>query len=260
MIFGPGIGGWLAEISLTTPFLVATGLSAIALLLVVFLLPESLQPDQRQTSKDTKTENTFVRMYKAIFSPAGIFFFLAFLVAFGMTNFQGVFSLYTIQKFEFTPSDVGTVLVIVGLVSAIVQGALTGPLSKKIGEVPLVKICLVAIAAGFLIILQANSYISILITSGLFMIPVSLLMPLVNTLIANRTTSGQGSAMGIANAFASLGRIIGPLIAGLLFDIEINLPFISGAVILFVGFIISIFGIKKEQQTSTLPIPGIESP
>jgi DHA1 family multidrug resistance protein-like MFS transporter len=253
MIFGPGLGGWLANHSLTTPFLVAAGLSIFALLLVVIFLPESLQPDQQQKSGEIKSENTIVRMYRAISGPAGILFFMAFLVSFGMTNFQGIFSLYTIQKFNFTPNDVGTVLVIVGLVSAIVQGVLTGPLSKKVGETLLVKFCLIAISIGFLVILQSNSYLTILITSGLFMTPVSLLMPLVSTLIANRTTAGQGSSMGLSNAFSSLGRIIGPLCAGFLFDIDMDLPFISGAVILFLGFFISMLGLKKEQQTNAYP-------
>jgi DHA1 family multidrug resistance protein-like MFS transporter len=59
--------------------------------------------------------------------------------------------------------------------------------------------------------------------------------------------------MGLSNAFSSLGRIIGPLCAGFLFDININLPFISGAVILFIGFFISMLGLKKEQQTNSSP-------
>ena len=51
--------------------------------------------------------------------------------------------------------------------------------------------------------------------------------------------------MGMINSFNSLGRIVGPILAGYFFDIDINLPFISGAVILFVGYVVTLFGFKN---------------
>ncbi len=39
----------------------------------------------------------------------------------------------------------------------------------------------------------------------------------------------QGAAMGMAESFMSMGRIAGPLWAGLIFDINLHLPYLSGA-------------------------------
>jgi DHA1 family multidrug resistance protein-like MFS transporter len=54
--------------------------------------------------------------------------------------------------------------------------------------------------------------------------------------------------MGLNSAFISLGQIAGPLWAGFVFDINVNLPYISGAVILLAGFVISLFTISDKRQ------------
>lgn len=249
VILGPGLGGWLAEYGLVMPFLVATGLSVLALALVIIYLPESKTRGSDQTAPGTKPENNLTQMLQVLRSPVGILFFMAFLVSFGMTNFEGIFSLYTIEKFDFTPRDIGTVLVIVGLVSALVQGLLVGPLTRKFSEVIVIKAALLCVSLGFIVILGANSMIGLLITTGLFITPVALLRATVNVLIANRTASGQGTSMGLSNAFASLGRVIGPVWAGFMFDVNINYPFISGAVILLAGFLLSMVLLRPEKQT-----------
>jgi DHA1 family multidrug resistance protein-like MFS transporter len=258
VILGPGLGGWLAGYGLVTPFLVAAGLSAVALILVIILLPESKSMDRVPTDQDHKRNATLHRMSKVLMSPVGILFFLAFLVSFGMTNFEGIFSLYSISKLNFSPRDIGTVLVIVGLVSAIVQGLMVGPLTAKFGETVIIKVSLLAVSIGFIFILQATSYISLLVTTGLFITPVALLRASVNVLIANRTESGQGTMMGLSNAFSSLGRMFGPVWAGFMFDLDMNYPFLSGAAILFAGFLFSLVWLRKENQAQQ--ISNVEFP
>ena len=56
--------------------------------------------------------------------------------------------------------------------------------------------------------------------------------------------------MGLNNSFMSLGRIVGPIWAGLVFDVNIILPYLSGAVILLFGFAISMIWLKKEEPVS----------
>ena len=59
---------------------------------------------------------------------------MAFLVSFGMTNFEGIFGLYALEKFDYDPQRVGTIMVVMGIVTAVVQGGLSGPLTKRWGE------------------------------------------------------------------------------------------------------------------------------
>ena len=51
---GAIIGGLLAGSSLSTPFFVAAGLSMIALVLVVLILPESLPAERRSQTKGVR--------------------------------------------------------------------------------------------------------------------------------------------------------------------------------------------------------------
>jgi DHA1 family multidrug resistance protein-like MFS transporter len=45
-------------------------------------------------------------------------------------------------------------------------------------------------------------------------------------------------ALGLNNAFMSLGRIAGPLWAGFIFEIDLRYPYISDAFVMLAGFIV----------------------
>ena len=44
---------------------------------------------------------------------------------------------------------------------------------------------------------------------------------------------------GLNSAFTSLGNIIGPIIAGALFDMNVNYPYILASIVLVFGFLLS---------------------
>ena len=49
-------------------------------------------------------------MWQALFSPIGILLVLAFLLSFGLTNFEGIFGLYALERFNYGPQQVGLLL------------------------------------------------------------------------------------------------------------------------------------------------------
>jgi DHA1 family multidrug resistance protein-like MFS transporter len=251
LILGPGIGGWLAGESLSTPFFIAACLSLIAMLLIAWLLPESLPANARQQA-DHRIKMVDPReIWQALFGPIGALLLLAFLVSFAATNFQAIFGMYALKKFAFNPQQIGTILVVTALVSAVIQGALTGPITRRWHEANLIKVFLLTNAVGFLVLLTAYNYPTVLITTGIYTLSHTLLRPVVQSLTSKRAPAGQGAAMGLNNAFISLGQIAGPLWAGFAMDINISLPYISGAVILVIGFIFSLFTISTLEK----PIP-----
>ncbi len=245
IILGPGVGGWLAGDSLTLPFFIAAGLTLISFLLIVVMVPESLNLSMRKQEKSKLKIIDLGELWRALFSPIGILLLMAFVVSFGATNFQAIFGLYAMEKFAFNPQQVGIILMVVGLVSAVIQGTLTGPLTKRWGEIPIIKISLITNALGFLILLLANSYTTVLLTTGVYILSHTLLRPAVQSLTSRRAAMGQGVAMGLNNAFISLGQIAGPIWAGYVFDINVNYPYLSGAVILLAGFVVSLVRIRE---------------
>ncbi len=243
MILGPGIGGWAGSYSLSMPFFVAAALSAAALLLVWWVLPESLPAEQR-SSKATFNGPQFGLMWKSLWGPMGFLFFLSFLVNFALANFEGIFSLFAKHRFNYGPAEVGTIMMVIGIVSTVIQGALTGPATRRLGENWIIKASLLASAVGFILMLQAKSYTSVLLTVGFFVFSNAMLRPTISSDVSKSTDMGQGMAMGLNNAFMSLGRIVGPLWAGSLFDVNISLPYLTAGIVLFITFGLSLMYLK----------------
>jgi DHA1 family multidrug resistance protein-like MFS transporter len=243
MVLGPGIGGLLAGSSLATPFFVAGGLSSVALLLVMLILPESL-PIERRVHATHVRGPQLATMWHALRGPMGFLLFLAFLLSFGLTNFEGVFGLYTLRRFNYGPTEVGSVMMIIGIVSAITQGVLTGMTTRRWGELAVIRAALLCTGIGFIVMLTANSFPTVLLTVAFFVLSNGMIGPSVASLISKQASSGQGMSMGLNNAFMSLGRIVGPILAGALLDANLSLPYLFGGLVFLVCFLLSVFKLR----------------
>lgn len=256
MVLGPGIAGWLAEFSLSFPYFLASTLSALALGVIWIALPESLPVEKRTTGTSQTRGSQLSRMWIALKSPIGFLFVIGFLLSFGLTNFESIFGLFALKRFGYGPSQVGIILTMVGLISAIAQGALTGPVTRRWGESRVIKAALLASAIGFPLMLAANSYLTVLLTIGFFVLSNSMLTPAVSSLISKRATTGQGITLGLSNSFMSLGRSVGPLLAGFLFDFNINLPYLTGGLVFLIGFFASMWKMKTIEAVPQEKDPG----
>jgi DHA1 family multidrug resistance protein-like MFS transporter len=243
-IIGPGIGGLLAARSLSMPFFIGAGMSILSLMLVGLLLPESLPRESRnQTGKSIQLIN-FRDFGRAITSPIGSLLLLALLATFGTSNFEAIYSLYILEKMDYTPERIGAILTVVGVVALIGRGVLTGVFTKRWGEASVIKASLLAAALGFGLLLLANTYLTVVLTTGFFVFAVTFLRPSIHSLISQRATVGQGTALGLSNSFVSLGRIAGALYAGFMFDAGMDYPYFSGIAILLACFVLSLVKVQ----------------
>jgi DHA1 family multidrug resistance protein-like MFS transporter len=249
MVLGPALGGLLGSESLSTPFFLTAAVCLLTLLLVLLFLPESLPAGaRRQTATRIRPTAQLRDLWQALFGPLGVLLLMAFLVSFGLTNFQGIFGYYALKKFGYGTEEVGWILTVVGIVAALTQGTLTGPLTRRWGEATVIKATLLASALTFGLLLAANNLVTVLLTTGLFTLPNALLRPAVISLTSKHAEGRQGTAMGLNNSFNSLGRVVGPIWAGFAFDLNYNLPYLSGAVIMFIGFLASLIWVTQEQK------------
>jgi len=249
-IFGPAMGGLLAGESLSIPFFIAGGMSILALILTALFLPESLPRQNRQQSGESKMLDLHL-WWSALFSPMGSVLAITFIMTSGLMIFYGIFGLYALERYAYGPDKVGIVFMAAGLVSALAQGLLAGPLTKRWGDAAIVKVGMLATAIGFGLMLLANSYATVLLTIGFFVLGTALLAPAIMALTSKRATIQQGIAMGLSNSSMSLGRIVGPLAAGIAFDINTNLPYMGGAAFMLVGFVLSMVLIPAASPKST---------
>ncbi|MEN6481723.1 MAG: MFS transporter [Anaerolineaceae bacterium] len=260
MVLGPGIGGWLGAIDLSYPFYFAALLSTIAMVVAFIVLPESLPVEKRVSSSKIELINLKV-LLEALKGPLSFLMFLAFMISFALTNFESIFGLYAEQRFGYGISQVGTIMTMVGLVSALIQGVATGPATRRWGESNVIKASLIGSAVGFVLMVLAGNFTAVLFSVGAFILANSMLRPSIASLISRNVKGSQGVAQGLNNSFMSLGRIIGPLWAGFLLDVKVTLPYLSGAVIFLLTFIASLIwlrfprNVQAEQETESGAVP-----
>jgi DHA1 family multidrug resistance protein-like MFS transporter len=243
LMVGPGLGGWLAEDKLSIPFFIAAGMSLFALILLWALLPESISKDRNLLDKKLQFPE-FKALWEAITGPIGYLLLLLALFSFALTNFETIFGLFALEKFNFGPDKVGAILMVVAITSTVGKAVLTGPVTRKWGESTTIKASLIAGALGYPLLLLAWDFFSILVATAVFILSKTLLRPATFALISKRAAGNQGAAMGLSNSFMSLGRIIGPIWAGFAFDINLNLPYVSGSVFMLIGFLMSLYILK----------------
>lgn len=269
LIVGPGLGGWLGAGSLSMPFFVSAGLALVALLLIFFLVPESL-PAEARRGENVRTVQ-LSGLWRALRSPIGILLALLFLVSFGLTNFEAVFGLYAAERLGYGPDRVGMILVVVGVASTLGKATLIGPLTRRWGEAVIIKASMLASSVGFVVLLLANSYLTVLLATGIFILSKTFLRTALLSLASRHSAHrqvpgqardraqeeavGQGAVMGLGNSFINLGRIVGPIWAGFIFDVNLSYPYLSGAAIMFIGFLIGLIWVSQGERRATAKSP-----
>ena len=239
IVVGPGLGGLLALDSLSRPFFISAAAALLVCAFLLIVLPESLH--QRTTTHGGDPRFGLVAAARALRGPIGIGLFLLFAVYFGKSNLSGVFSLFAMEKFAYGTTEIGGLLMIMGLGYALVQGIAVGPLTRRFGDNAMITACTAGSALGFLALLFAPHFVALAAALCLFIACNAGLKPTVLSWISRNATMGHGSVMGYADVFMSSGRILGPLWAGALFDLNVAYPFISGSVFfaaVFLGLVL----------------------
>jgi len=243
-IVGPGIGGFLSEISIRLPFLVACLLGFIAAIITLLLLKE---PTRRLEEQKNSSVSKSERGWKKVFIPM---FFIAFLIifvaSFGLAIFESLFSLFMDHKFAFTPKDIAIVITGGAIVGAIGQVGMFGYLVKKFGEINIIRYSLLASALFTFLMTIVSTYLTILLTTFVLFLGFDLIRPAVTSYLAKIAGDEQGFVSGMNSTFTSIGNILGPILGGWLFDFNYNYPYFSATFILIIGFFISLIWRKPK--------------
>lgn len=240
-IIGPVIGGIVAgsdlkTADLATPGFIAAGLSAAALLGVVFLLRESVSAGSRAG----ETRGRVAALRAALRQPMlGRLLAVFFLVILAFSGMETTFAWWAIDQFGWGPRPIGFVFFYVGLLSAAMQGGLIGPLTRRFGEERLMLGGIVLIALGLLVLPFAREIALLIVATTLLALGMGAMQPSLNSLISRRAApERQGEVMGVAQSVGALSRVLGPIIAGALFSgLGHNSPFLWGALLVAVALL-----------------------
>lgn len=242
LVIGPGIGGFLADFDLKLPFLVSAIVTFTAVLFS-FLLLKEIEPAEeisKQAEEFIKAETMFQQIGRSVKMPYFIPLIITFVMSFGLVAYESVIGMYLTSQFDSTSKDIAMMITATGLVSVIVQVFVVDRLIRRFGEVAVLITFLGVATVGFLLSLMAGSYAAFFGVSLVIFLAMAILRPVLNILISKMAQGEVGFAMGMNTAYMSLGNVLGPLSAGLLFDFNINYPFILGLGLLVVTLSIAV--------------------
>ncbi|MEM8763539.1 MAG: TCR/Tet family MFS transporter [Bacteroidota bacterium] len=253
-IIGPGVGGFFGDIDIRLPFYIAAGLTFANFLFGLFLVPESLKSENRRKIQPLKmipgVSLLALRNYKGV---------LRLIFAFFLANLAGqalpaIWSFYTIERFSWSPTEIGISLVVVGMLVAVVQGFLVGKAVEQFGKRKVV-------ALGFMLWTLGMFLFSIASEPWMlyaFLIPYALggvAGPTVQGIISNQVSEKeQGNLQGSITGLVSITAILGQLIFAPVFyyfirpEGEIYFPGASyslAAVLLLMAFLLAYSAMRR---------------
>ncbi|AVK61970.1 MFS transporter [Lactobacillus sp. CBA3605] len=253
LILGPGIGGILAGISYKTPFWVAGSLGLISAIVLLSLLPSDAETlAQREPERDSKAEPASHPLSRAFWTvPIIILFTMILVSSFGLQGFESIYSIYVNEVFHFSLSNIAMVLTLNGLISLFLQVALFDTFVQKWGERRVIRVCFAAAAICTIWITQAHTKWEVMIATLVIFSAFDLLRPAITTLLTKASESNQGLINGLNMSLTSVGNIVGPIMSGMLLDMNTHYPYIVVAGFLIVSYLMA-FLLHRPQQ----PLPS----
>jgi len=261
--FGPMIGGIMSRISYGAPFYFAAALAAANVVLLYFILPESL-PSEHRAKRHGVAPMIEVFRHGNGWMFGGVVATYFFLVA-GFTIMTAFFALFTSRRFGYDAHANGYIFGFIGIVTVIVQGGLIGRMVKAFGETALARAGLVLTTASLVMLPFCSNLPLLLVACVGLSCGTGFASPPLNGLASQLIDrSWQGRALGLLQAAGSAARLIGPLLGGWLLMFDLGKPasrygetaFFAAAGLCLIGAVLA-FCLRKpaaDRVPGTIPV------
>ena len=229
-VLGPAVGGLAALGGPHVPFYVAGAVAAINAVAALVRLPETKHSSaaHREVSRTSSPADArspvLVRL--AV---------VGFIATLGFSGFEATFSLFGERRFGLTEGSAALVFLVVGLTLVVVQGGLIGPLASRTAPAKLARIGLVLVGLGLVLLALSEQWTLLIPSMVLLAVGQGIASPTVTNLVTESAPPDRrGEALGYQQSAGAFARIVGPLIAGAMFDhVGVGAPyFLGGALFL----------------------------
>ena len=251
-IIGPFAGGALGRVLIfgrpgALAAFVAAGLSVVNLILAFATLPESLPRESRGKSKRRASPLDFAQLRAAVALPGvGQALAINFTMIFWFAGMEQTFRLFTEDAFGMTDWETGRIFGLIGIVAAIVQGGLISMLSRRFGEVRLLRTGMFLQALAFALLgycphLGHYALLGLFTSAGLIAFGNGLCTPTLPAYVSRRAgAEAQGITLGSLQSASALGRVLGPAAGGLLYQLlNPSAPYYLGALGMIAGALLA---------------------
>ena len=251
-VFGPALGGAFAQVGERWPGYVAAMLGACNWTWAYFKLPETRLGTGAAHSLGHGTQQLLRLMSGTMSKQTSSFFvtlaLMSLLYTFAFSSMEQVIGLFIEHTYVVHKSTEGLhrlqesswatamFLLVVGVTLALVQGGVIGKLVRRWGEIKVLQVGLAIVAVSFLLIPLASRILSqgqFLFVGVILAAGSGLVGPSVSSLVSRHSpTDRQGEYLGINQSASAVGRVLGPGLAGSLFQASPFAPFLLGALVI----------------------------
>lgn len=244
------------------PGYVAAALSAVAFLLAIFKLPESLDPAH---VPPRHSRFSLTALQETLSVPSiGLLLLTSLLCVVAFGGFETTLSLFLKDEkgpFKFTFGQVCWTFAFIGVTLAFVQGGIVRRLAGKVSETALGVTGLTILFVGLFGLSWAHEAPSspmLFVGMAVCVTGFAFVTPSLNSLISRRSDPArQGSVLGTAQSVSALGRILGPLIGIPLFAmISPIAPLLAGAGLILLAMFCWLAASKRGQDFPGSSDPG----
>ena len=261
--FGPAIGGFAGDFNPRLAFWIAAGLSLANWLWGFFFVPESLPRDQRKQFQLRRANPVgslvLLRSHHELWRLSTIQF-----LAYFSHNVFSVWALYAIYRYGWSQAMIGGSLMVSGITTAVISGALTGRMVKWYGEK--VTLCIGQFFGA------SGMFMAGLAKTGTWLlasIPIislwNIAMPAAQSMMSHRVSEReQGELQGALQSMRAITFIAGPWLFLTIFGWFIDpksavhlpgAPYYLGAAMLFTAMLMAT-RIRREPMPFPHPPMG----
>ena len=217
---GPPIGGILARAGHGVPMLVAAAMAAINFIWAVIALHE---PERR---KDRPASDVTSRLDVLRHPVLGRICFVYFLFSVAVTQLETTFALLMLHRFGYDELGVGLIMLGMAVVMGAIQGGGMKRLAARFHERRLILVGLSLMALAFFAVPLPRTVPFLMLPLMLAAVGRGISQPPMMSLVSQRADEGsRGIVMGVFQSSASAARVVGPLIAGALYDQSQGYPY-----------------------------------
>jgi len=216
-VVGPSLGGILAEfLGIRLPFVVAAVVTLGTLLLVYVLVQE---PPRRISEEDYDKYRVPVREVfsrnKRAYSALAVSMFANM---FSIGILEVAFMLDAVQRFAFTPLQIGVFFGVLGIIT-IIGNIAFGRASDRLGRKWLIVVGTLIGAMSLFMFMVATGIVGFYVAGAILGVAISMRGPTIQAMIADLTDqTAYGSVMGAFGAVSNAAYVVGPILGGMMYD------------------------------------------
>lgn len=233
-IIGPALGGLSAHyFGASAPGVVAAALSLGNFVSAYFVLPESLKAEHRAA----RPMWDFSPIGDALRHPRLAPLMLAWAIApLAFSGYTVALPLWAGVTFGWREQQLGWFFTLIGATAAVVQGFLYGKLAGRVGDRALLIAGGFGMALGIAVVPALHRVGALYGWTVVLAFSNSIFGPAASGLVSIfAAPNEQGAVLGAAQALAALGRLLGPVVIGTLYDARPAAAFLAAGVVMGVG-------------------------